>query len=330
MRHGRVMMGAPGVFLVLALVGVHAPAQAGCSGADVDFTAGSSRVATVRDGAGRTYFVQDADAGQAPGCPNATAACRARAYVVPGDVVLLAQAQGDYICGAVINAQGFNTVGWLPSAALAPAPERTPGGDDWIGHWMQLESDIVVTRGKSGELAFKGQATWGGSDPERVRRGAVNTGEFSAEARPDNGTVAFTVGDDRTLPYEAGDETDCRVRMARRGPYLVVRDNTMCGGMNVSFSGSHIKPWRECTRAEKLDANNGLPLIASLDALFDCHMITFGVDQSIIVSHMTPSKDRRTLGLLGRLRVPPGAEREVYLRLHRARFDEAERKRAAS
>jgi hypothetical protein len=43
--------------------------------------------------------------------------------------------------------------------------------------------------------------------------------------------------DDRSRPYEAGGEFDCRVRMWRRGPYLLVWDNNGFGGLNVTFSG---------------------------------------------------------------------------------------------
>lgn len=233
MRRGGTSIGAPAVVLAAALTAAPAPARAGC--VESDFTGDTPRAATVRGGAPRVHFIHDA--ALAPGCPNATAACRARAFVVPGDTVLLAQARGDVICAAFTNARGTGTVGWLPSAAVAPMPEETPGLGDWIGHWTVFENDIVVTRAKAGGLSFKGAATWGAGDPERVRRGGVHTGEFSAEAHPVGGGVAFTAGEDRTRPYEAGDETECRVRMARRGPYLVVRDNNGCGGLNVSFSG---------------------------------------------------------------------------------------------
>ena len=44
---------------------------------------------------------------------------------------------------------------------------------------------------------------------------------------------------DETLPYEAGDDLDCRARMRLIGPYLLVADNGQCGGLNVSFSGAY-------------------------------------------------------------------------------------------
>lgn len=74
-------------------------------------------------------------------------------------------------------------------------------------------------------------------DPERLRRGGMHTGEIAGTARPVDGILAFTMGKGgKTLPYDAGDEFTCRVRMLRRGPYLVVHDNNACGGANVSFS----------------------------------------------------------------------------------------------
>lgn len=38
---------------------------------------------------------------------------------------------------------------------------------------------------------------------------------------------------------------------------------------------SHAKPWRHCSDSERLDPDNGLPLVATLDALFDAGLITF-------------------------------------------------------
>lgn len=66
----------------------------------------------------------------------------------------------------------------------------------------------------------------------------MHTGEVAATAHLAGGILAFTMGEDgRTLPYDAGNEFTCRVRMLRRGAYLLIRDNNACGGVNVSFSG---------------------------------------------------------------------------------------------
>lgn len=51
-----------------------------------------------------------------------------------------------------------------------------------------------------------------------------------------------------------------------------------------AIRASHIKPWSECTNEERLDPENGLPLVASLDALFDAGLISFDSDGVLIVS----------------------------------------------
>ena len=60
---------------------------------------------------------------------------------------------------------------------------------------------------------------------------------MSGIARPMRGVLAFTQREDRTLPYAGGGPHDCRVRMIRRGPFPLVRDNGYRGGENVSFTG---------------------------------------------------------------------------------------------
>jgi putative restriction endonuclease len=52
----------------------------------------------------------------------------------------------------------------------------------------------------------------------------------------------------------------------------------------VVVRASHIKPWRHSTDEERLDPENGLPLAAHLDALFDAGWITFGSDGTLLVS----------------------------------------------
>lgn len=39
-------------------------------------------------------------------------------------------------------------------------------------------------------------------------------------------------------------------------------------GATMCLRASHIKPWRSCSNSERLDANNGLPLVATIDVLF--------------------------------------------------------------
>jgi hypothetical protein len=206
-------------------------AWAGCVLSDV--VRDEARVAVIRPDASRTHFVQDEVL--VKGCPNEKPACQGRAFLVSGDTVLTGSTQGAYTCAGFIGTKGPPTIGWIPSAALAAAPEQAPA--DWTGHWVAPEQDITIASGAADALAIKGSATWGDS-PARRLSGGVHTGEIAATVKPDQGVIAFAMGDDdRTLAYDKGDEFTCRVRMMRRGPYLVVRDNNNCGGANVSFSG---------------------------------------------------------------------------------------------
>lgn len=79
---------------------------------------------------------------------------------------------------------------------------------------------------------------------------------------------------------------------------------------------SHAKPWCDSTDDERLNPNNGLPLVANLDALFDSGFIGFDGDGGMLVS---PALDE-TAGLLNniprRLRQKPTNEQAEFLRYH--------------
>ena len=85
-----------------------------------------------------------------------------------------------------------------------------------------------------------------------------------------------------------------------------------------AIRASHIKPWRDSTDDERLDPNNGLPLLATLDALFDAGLITFSPDGKLITSTRLDSKEKKVLGL-SRLLLSrrPNDETADYLSYHR-------------
>jgi hypothetical protein len=80
---------------------------------------------------------------------------------------------------------------------------------------------------------------------------------------------------------------------------------------------SHIKPWRKSTDDERLDPHNGLPLVASFDALFDAGLITFDSSGTLIVSPKLPIEERRKLNVEGSLRKRPSKGAADYLAYHR-------------
>lgn len=85
-----------------------------------------------------------------------------------------------------------------------------------------------------------------------------------------------------------------------------------------AIRASHIKPWRHSTDEERLDPNNGLPLVASLDALFDTGLISFASSGTLIVSSVLSKSERQIFGLDSQslIKAPPQKTVE-YLAYHR-------------
>lgn len=85
-----------------------------------------------------------------------------------------------------------------------------------------------------------------------------------------------------------------------------------------AIRSSHIKPWRESSHQQRLDPHNGLPLIASLDALFDAGLISFDAAGKMLVSSQLNAAEMRIFGLEGKnLLRRPSTKAAVYLAYHR-------------
>ena len=102
---------------------------------------------------------------------------------------------------------------------------------------------------------------------------------------------------------------------------VLSRWNYRCAvtGSSLVIRASHIKPWRACDDSERLDPNNGLPLVATLDALFDSQLITFKPSGVIQMSERIPTFERKCLGITAdmKLRREPTLEMRAYLESHR-------------
>jgi HNH endonuclease len=59
---------------------------------------------------------------------------------------------------------------------------------------------------------------------------------------------------------------------------------------------SHIKPWADCSDAERLDVHNGLLLSALWDAAFDRGLVSFADNGCVLVSPRLGEKEREALG----------------------------------
>lgn len=66
-------------------------------------------------------------------------------------------------------------------------------------------------------------------------------------------------------------------------------------GVQEALRASHIKPWSESSDRERLDCYNGLPLLATLDSLFDKHLIGFDPNGKMLISADLSREERRIL-----------------------------------
>lgn len=88
-----------------------------------------------------------------------------------------------------------------------------------------------------------------------------------------------------------------------------------------AIRASHIKPWRDSDDRERLDPYNGLPLIATLDALFDAGLITFSSEGCLVASKMLNQQEKEILGLMQlRFIEKPSDNAAEYLSYHRDRI----------
>ncbi|MGF6642460.1 HNH endonuclease [Paraburkholderia sp. GAS82] len=93
-----------------------------------------------------------------------------------------------------------------------------------------------------------------------------------------------------------------------------------------ALRASHAKPWRLSDNTERLHPHNGLPLVATLDALFDAGLIAFEESGEMIVSRHVDAEHRRLLSLPMPLRKPPAGKQRFFLKWHRENiFDRRDR-----
>lgn len=116
------------------------------------------------------------------------------------------------------------------------------------------------------------------------------------------------------------------VRLARIGQGRFRRDLVaLWDGCSVTgvlrqelLRASHLKPWRDCTNAERLDPSNGLLLLPQYDLCVDAGLLSFDSEGKGMVSIAMTREERRNLSLDREIRLrklPRGTA--VYLDYHR-------------
>jgi len=194
----------------------------------VDFDAKRPLIASRVTTRPHVNFVKGSDDDAA--CPADKEACRKKAFLIRGDVVLTGRAQGAFTCAAYQSLRKQDwTTGWLPTSSLSPVePMRSPKLPDWIGSWSHPGGTISISRGKNETLSIEGEHTYPAA-------GGAHSGVLGAVVAPTQGMIAFA--DDGTTPFEKAEDGQCLVRMQRVGALLLVEDNMQCGGSMVTFTG---------------------------------------------------------------------------------------------
>ena len=82
---------------------------------------------------------------------------------------------------------------------------------------------------------------------------------------------------------------------------------------------SHIKPWRDCKKDERLDPNNCLLLSVFWDAAFDQGLVTFNEDGSPEFSPQLSLKAERQLLVFSKGHIDLTPERQKYMKWHRCK-----------
>ncbi|QNH10665.1 hypothetical protein [Xanthomonas sp. SI] len=217
---------------LLPLLAVPALAHAAPDDADADtcrvsvFTDSQAGFALAKVAVPRLYLLDGSD-----GCPDkGETACRQHAYVVRGDVLVLAQRRDGFACAFYPNKAGDST-GWVAQASVQPLPSAAqPTPQAWNGHWHDGDNELQLTANGDGSVTVTGDAYWPSAnpDPEQVP-GGPHIGAVAARGYPDGNRIEVS-------------EDECTVRLQLLGDLLVVADNLQCGGAKVSFGGVY---WRE-------------------------------------------------------------------------------------
>jgi len=125
--------------------------------------------------------------------------------------------------------------------------------------------------------------------------------------------------DDSTVsPTERHDLVKCRIGQGTFRQKLIAYWKA-CAVTGYKDTGllvaSHIKPWRACNNAERLNPFNGLLLTPNLDRAFDAGLITFCPGGLISLSPLLSSPQQ--LRIESGMRVTLTSQHEPFMHFHR-------------
>ena len=104
---------------------------------------------------------------------------------------------------------------------------------------------------------------------------------------------------------------------------LLAKWDGACAVMGLAepafLMASHAKPWKFASNMERLDGDNGLPLVPNLDKLFDKGYISFADDGAIMISTALSAAACGALGINATMHLlkPLSAAQQTYMAYHR-------------
>jgi hypothetical protein len=246
----RITSGFVVATFIIAAWPAHAEEDPDCRGIPI-ISIYNLTVGHISPEATRVHFVKDGYTQH--GCPDQTPACADKAYLVPGDRLIIIKRRDAFICAIYLNTKTTPRIGWLPADAVAYDMAKPIALTDWVGKWSwkgfppglsgpvaqerYSEADIDISvDAKARTLSITGSAAL-----YRLK----HEGQMGGEVMPTGGRLSFATRDGpdefTILPVDEGKKYDCQIWMQRLGRWLIVNDNMNCGGLYVTFSGIYTR-----------------------------------------------------------------------------------------
>lgn len=111
-----------------------------------------------------------------------------------------------------------------------------------------------------------------------------------------------------------------RVNQSKFRDMLLTKYNCccLCGIANPKLLvASHIKPWSNCNKIEKLNHYNGLLLCSMHDKLFDLGLISFSDNGKILISNEISVNDKKLLNIPSNICIQLDEDSKFFIKYHR-------------
>lgn len=156
-------------------------------------------------------------------CPSD--ACRRKAYVIPGDRLLISAVKDGWACAFFGGTKG-DIVGWVRTEQLTMTATKPPTPESWFGRWRSGRNSFTIQSSAiSDSLSVAGIALWGAGPAPR-------TGRVEGSSPPTGNQLVVKDG-------------TCQVRLTLVDEWLIADDNNECGGLNVTFTGVYRREDRQ-------------------------------------------------------------------------------------